>query len=179
MSLSFCHLVNEDLDLVLVQSVLAVVGVHGGAGALHLSVEDTDDVLKRAHFELQVLAATAQLGHLGLFALKLQLQGSPHGTGQWCEGGGQGRGTRTLHRSCPTSTQLAHFHFEVPEGLVEFLQLMAGHLQALGLQALQAHLDAHDEMQEKVEVFIGTLPLMVMDLLFLHLRKKNISINTL
>lgn len=168
----FFHLVVQDLDLVLVQSVLTVVGLHGGAGALHLSVEDADDVLECANFELQLLAAPAQLCHLGLFALELQFQGSTHGAGQRGERGGQGRGARTLHGSCTTATQLAHLLLQVPEGLVEFLQLVAGYLQALGLQALQAHLDAHDEMQEQVEVFIGTLPLMVMNLLFLHLGVK-------
>ena len=51
-SCHICYLVAEDLDLVLVQSVLAVVGLHGGARVLHLSVEDTYDVLESAHFEL-------------------------------------------------------------------------------------------------------------------------------
>ncbi|KAG7234269.1 hypothetical protein INR49_005230 [Caranx melampygus] len=87
--------------------------------------------------------------------------GGTDGTGQRGEGGGQGRGTRALHGSCTPRAQLAHLQLQVPEGLVELLKLVAGNLQALWLQALQAHLDAHDEMQEKVEVLIGALALMV------------------
>lgn len=149
--------------------MLAVVGLHGGAGALQLSVEDAHDVFKRAHFELQLLAPPAQLRHLGLLALQLQLQSSTHGAGERGEGGGQSGGTYTLQGSCAAPAELAHPQLQIPERLVELVQLLAGHLQPLRLQALQAHLDAHDEVQQQVEVLVRALPLMVMDLLLLHL----------
>lgn len=43
---TFCYLVGEDFNLVLIQSMLAVVGLHRGARALHVSVKDTDNVLQ-------------------------------------------------------------------------------------------------------------------------------------
>lgn len=158
--------------------MLAVVGLHGGAGALHLSVEHADNVLERADFELQLLAAPAQLGHLGFLAVQLQLQGGGGSAGQRREGGGQGGGAGPLHGRRSAAAQLAHLQLQLPEGLVQLLQPLARHLQALGLHALQAHLDAHDEMQQQVEVFIGTLALMVMDPLFLHLHSKKDTTET-
>lgn len=196
------HLVTESLDLVLVQLVLPVAGLHGGGEALHLSVQDTHHVLECAGFDLQLGAAAPQLGHLGLLAVELQLQRRAHRAGQrreggghgqrggqggwWGQGGGGGRwtggagagggggggGGGSLHgRPGGGGAELGDSGLQLSEGLLQLQQLVSGQLQALGLQALHAHLHAHYVVQQQVEVLVGVGALVVMDLFLFHLQK--------
>lgn len=65
------HLVAKSLDFVLIESVLAVAGLHGGCEALYFSIQHTHHIFKRPRLHLQVLAAAAQICHLGLLAVEL------------------------------------------------------------------------------------------------------------
>ena len=202
MWLLWWYLVTQSLDLVLVQFVLTVAGLHGGGEPLHLSVQDTHHIFKSAGFNFELRTPATQLGHLGLLAVELELQRRSHRAGQGGEGGrhrqsgsqggrrrerswsgwtrrtgaggwGGGGGSSLHGRPRGGGAKLGDSGLELPEGLLEFHQFVSGEFQSLGLQALHAHFHAHDVMQQQVEVLVGVGALMVVDLFLFHLQKQN------